>query len=371
MRVAINALLLSGQYSGVEKAIYALLRQIGEGADDEMVALVGRDFDARLLDGCRIGMERLPVANRPRLVRILYEEYALRLRLRRYDLFHAPGYVAPRGLAIPTVLTIYDLVALLRPELARWANVAHYRWRLPRAAREAARVIVPLECVARDVAERLGVERERVRVVPLGVDASFRPPSQDARAAARMRYHLAKPFLLFVGNIEPKKDLPTLLRAFALLKRGGLPHELAIAGKRGWKCREVQRLPAELGVESDVRFLGYVEEGDLAGLYGASELFVFPSLVEGFGLPTLEAMACGAPVVTSDAEALLETTGDAAVHAPAGDPDALAEAVRRVLGDAALRERMRAAGFARAAQFSWKRAAEATRAVYREALECG
>jgi len=371
MRIAINALLLSGRYSGVEKAIYSLLRHVGEGSADEFVALVGSDFDERTLDGCRVGIERLPANNRSRFLRILYEEVWLPRRLARYDLFHAPGYVAPRRVPVPTVLTVYDLVALRHPGLARWSNGLHYRWRLPRSAPQARRVIVPSECVARDVAENLGVPRERVRVVPLGVEASFRPPSLDARALARSRHHLARPFLLYVGNIEPKKNLPTLLRAFALLKRGGLPHELVIAGKRGWKCRDVFRLPARLGIESDVRFLGYVAEEDLPGLYGSAEVFCFPSIVEGFGLPPLEAMACGAPVITSDAEALIETTGDAAEHVPALDAEALADAMRRVLTDAALRERLRAAGLARAAHFTCSRTAEATRAVYREAIKCG
>ncbi len=371
MRVAINALLLSGRFSGVEKAIWELLRHIGEGVEDEFVALVGSDFDEQLLSGARMGIARLPISNRSRLARIVYEERFLARRLRGFDLFHAPGYVAPKRLPCPLVLTVYDLVALTHPELARRSNVLHYRWRLPRSARAAARIIVPLECVARQVVERLGVARERVRVVPLGVDARLKPPSLDARARVRARHRLARPYILFVGNIEPKKNLPTLLRAFASLKRDGLPHALVIAGKRGWKCREVFALPAELGIEADVRFLGYIEETDLAGLYGGAELFAFPSLVEGFGLPPLEAMACGTPVVTSDAEALVETAGDAAEHAPVLDPQALAEAIRRVLGDAALRERLRAAGLARAAQFTWPRTAEMTRAVYREARTCG
>ena len=368
MRVAINALLLAGRYSGVEKAIYALLRHIGEGSDDEFVALVGRGFDAARLEGCRIRVERLPVGNRPRLLRILYEEFRLGRRLGGFHLLHAPAYVAPRRLDVPLVLTIYDLVALRHPELARRANVAHYRLRLPRSARAAARIIVPLECVARQVVEHLGVDRDRVRVVPLGVDAGFRPPSAAAVASVREHYALGAPFVLFVGNIEPKKNLPTLLRAFAELTRHGLPHELVIAGTRGWKCRCVFRLPAELGIEDRVRFLGYVAEADLPGLYGAAELFAFPSLIEGFGLPPLEAMACGTPVVTSDAEALVETAGDAAEHVPARDAEALADAMRRVLGDQALRERLCQAGLARAAQFTWQRTAEATRAVYREAI---
>ena len=371
MRVAINALLLSGRFSGVEKAILGLLRHIGQGSDDEHVALVGKGFDERLLEGCPVGIERLPVGNRPRLLRILYEQWGLRRRLDGFDLLHAPGYVAPSRLPIPVVLTIYDLVALVRPELAKWTNVLHYRRRMPRAARAAARIIVPLECVARQVVEHLGVDRERVRVVPLGVDKRLGPPSQDECSRVRTRHRLPERFLLFVGNIEPKKNLDTLLRAYALLRAEGLPHGLVIAGKRGWKCRRTLHLPRELGIEDSVRFLGYVAEEDVAGLYGSTDLFVFPSLVEGFGLPPLEAMACGTPVLTSDAEALLETTGDAAEHTPAADPERLAETIRRVLGDSALRERLRAAGFRRAAELTWARTAELTRAVYQEAVSCG
>ena len=371
MRVAINALLLVGKFSGVEKSILALLRHVAHGAEgDEFVALVGRDFDERLLDEAAVAIERLPVTSRSRLARIVYEEWFLPRRLGSCDVFHAPGYVAPRHLPCPLVVTIYDLIAITHPELARRSNAIHYRLRLPRSARAAARVIVPTEFVAGQVVERLGVERERVRVVPLGVDSRFRPPSQEFRSEVRARHHLARPFILFVGNVEPKKNLETLIRAFAHLRSDGLPHELVVVGKRGWKCRRVFALPGQLGVGEAVRFLGYVAEDDLPGLYGASELFVFPSLVEGFGLPPLEAMACGVPVVTSDAAALVETTGEAALHVPATDPDALAEAMRRALTDHALRERLRAAGFERAAQFTWPRVAEATRAIYREAAEC-
>jgi len=370
MRIAINALLLSGRYSGVEKAIYALLRHIGQGAGaaDEIVALVGRDFDPAALDGRGIAVQRLPVSNRPRLLRVFYEEHALPRHLGGFDLLHAPAYVAPRRLPIPLVLTLYDLIALRHPELARRANVAHYRLRLPGSARAAARILVPTECVARHAVDHLDVPRDRIAVVPLGVDDDLRPPDEAATAQARRRYGLDEPFVLFVGNIEPKKNLPTLLRAVAALRRQGLPHGLVLAGKRGWKCRDVYRLPCELGIERAVRFLGYVPEAHLPGLYGAADLFAFPSLVEGFGLPPLEAMACGTPVVTSDAEALLETTGEAALHAPARDAEALADAMGRALTDAALRERLRAAGLARAAEFSWPRTAEATRAAYREAL---
>ena len=370
MRVAINALLVSGKLSGVEKAILGLLRHVGAGSEDEHVAFVGADFDDDLLRGCPIGVQHLPVSNRPRLLRVLYEHVRLRRRLEGFDVFHAPGYVAPARMPVPLVLTVYDLVALRHPELAKWTNVRHYRRRMPPAARRAARVIVPTQCVARQVVEHLGVARERVRVVPLAVDEKLRPPSQQERSRVRVRYDLPHAFLLFVGNIEPKKNLATLLRAFAQLRADGLPHELVIAGKPAWKCRRTLRLPEDLGVQDAVRLLGYVDEWDLAGLYGASELFVFPSLVEGFGLPPLEAMACGTPVVTSDAEALVETTADAAEHAPAADPGELADAIRRVLGDPARRARLRAAGAERAAQFTWARTAEMTRTVYREAAGC-
>ncbi|MFW6162366.1 MAG: glycosyltransferase family 4 protein [Planctomycetota bacterium] len=369
MRVAINALLLSGAYSGVEKAILELLRHIGEGTDDEMVALVGSDFDASPLDGCPIAVQRLPVSNRSRLARIAYEQAWLRRHLGDADLLHAPGYVAPVRLPVPMVVTVYDLIALRHPRLAKRSNWVHYRLRLPRAARAARLIIVPSEAVAADVSQHLGIPRSRVRVVPLGVADRFRPPAPEAVAALRERHGLAEPFVLFVGNVEPKKNLPTLIRAFAAVHREGRPHRLVLAGARGWKCREVYALPASLGIEDAVRFLGYVPEAELPALYGAAEAFVFPSLVEGFGLPPLEAMACGTPVVTSDAGALVETAGDAALRVPAHDVEALADALRRVLDDPALRETMIDEGRRTAARFTWSRTAELTRAVYHEALE--
>ena len=368
MRVAINALLLSGHYSGVERAILELLRHIGEGADDEMVALVASDFDAGELEGCRIAIERLPVSNRSRLARIAYEQGLLRRHLDGFDLFHAPGYVAPSRLPVPMVVTIYDLIALRHPKLARRSNVAHYRLRLPRAARAARLIIVPSDAVARDVSDHLRIPHSRLRVVPLGIDDRYQPPSGGAVAALEQRLGIDQPFILFVGNIEPKKNLATLLRAFATLRRQGRPHQLVLAGKYGWKSRKLYRLPAELGIHDAVRFLGYVPEGDLPALYGASDLFAFPSLVEGFGLPPLEAMACGVPVVASDAAALVETAGDAALRVPARDVAALADAMGRVLDEPALREKLVEEGRRRAARFTWARTAELTRAVYREAV---
>jgi len=367
MRVAINALLLSGRYSGVERSIDALLRHIA--ADDvDATALVGGDFDPATLDGCGLTVSRLPTSNRSRLRRILFEEFRLRRHLAGFDVFHAPAYCAPHRPGVPLVLTVYDIVALRHPELARRPNVFHYRWRLPRSARAATRVIVPLECVADEVEEHLGVERARIRVVPLGVDPMFAPPTANDVAAARAQLGLERPYILFVGNIEPKKNLPTLLRAFKRLADAGLPHDLVLAGKPAWKCRDALALPGTLGIAERVRLLGYVDDRQLPALYGGADVFAFPSLVEGFGLPPLEAMACGTPVVTSDIPALRETAADAAERVPATDVEALADAVRRVIEDSALRGRLRETGLARAATFTWERAAEATRAVYREVV---
>jgi glycosyltransferase involved in cell wall biosynthesis len=365
MRVAIDALLLSGRYSGVERAIDALLRHIARDGV-HVTALVGCDFDPATLDGCGLDVVRLPASNRSRLRRILFEEFRLRRHLEGFDLLHAPGYCAPRQPGVPVVLTVYDTIAIRQPELAKRSNALHYRWRMPRSARAAARVIVPLECVADEVESCLRVDRDKIRVVPLGVDASLSPPHEDEVEATRVQLGLERPYILFVGNLEPKKNLPALLRAFAQLVDAGVPHDLVLAGTPGWKCRDVLRLPEELGVAERVRMLGYVDGAHLRGLYGAADVFAFPSLVEGFGLPPLEAMACGTPVVTSDIPALRETAGDAAERVAPTDVEGLADALRRVLEDSDLRSHLREAGLRRAAEFTWPNTAEATRAVYRE-----
>jgi glycosyltransferase involved in cell wall biosynthesis len=227
-------------------------------------------------------------------------------------------------------------------------------------------VIVPSEFVKRELLERLRIPPEKVRVAPLGVGAEFEPASADAVQAICRRYGIAQPYLLCVGNLEPKKNLAATVRAFGLAKQtGGLPHQLVLAGGKSWGSVDIEREAAALPADT-LRRIGYVAPEDLPALYSGAEALLFWSLVEGFGLPALEAMACGTPVVCSDRGALPEVVREAALVVPVGEAEALAAAIRRVTADGALRTQLVADGRRRAAEFTWRGHADAVLAAYAE-----
>ena len=372
MKIAIDATLLTGQLSGVEKAILGLVQNLlATARDDTILLYVSRDFDPNLVQrGAKL--RRSWFTNRFKLLRIGWNQtfLPLCLSMEKVDVFHAPGYVAPLINRCPTILTVYDCIALTHPHLCRRANRMHYRLMLPESARHARRVIVPTEAVKNDLLRTTRVSEANVNVIPLGISPQFRPLDDRECEKVRTAHDLPEKFILFVGNIEPKKNLQTLLKAFFALKaHRKVPHKLVIAGKPAWGSAAVMRTIAAHDLGEDVRLLGYFPENELAALYNLAELFVLPSIVEGFGFPPLEAMACGTPVVASDVPALHETLGDAASLV---DPLSLAElkkAMEDVLFDADQQQKQRAAGIERARQYSWLNTAQQTMDVYREVVD--
>jgi glycosyltransferase involved in cell wall biosynthesis len=218
-----------------------------------------------------------------------------------------------------------------------------------------------------DLIKYLPVNPKKINVIPEAASLHFHPLNEAEYLPALERHGIRRPYILSVGSLEPRKNLLRLLEAYARLE-GSRP-SLVIAGARNyWKSSPVVETVSRLGLEQHVRFTGYVEDADLPALYSAASLFVFPSLYEGFGLPVLEAMACGTPVVTSSVSSLPEVAGDAALLVDPRDVDAIASAMRRILDDSDLAADLRARGLARAAQFSWERTARETLAVYEKVL---
>jgi glycosyltransferase involved in cell wall biosynthesis len=376
MRIGIDATVLHGRYSGVENAVRGLILALADlGTEDEIVLSCGSTIplDNRLPANVRWSRQRF--APEHRLRRIAFQQFGLPALAERLglDVLHGPAYVTPIRCRVPTVASIYDLMVFIHPHMCERANRAHYRAVLPRSAPRCRRVIVPSRVVAESVVERLGVDRDRVAVVPLGVDPRFAPPEEEGDALrARERLGLPEGFILYVGNIEPKKGLGTLVRALALARRAhGLREPLVIAGARAWGAGELDRAIAEARVGDSVRLLGYVPDADMPTLYAAATAFAFPSIYEGFGLPPLEAMACGTPVVVSDGGSLPEVTGDAALRVHVGDEDALADALVRLCGDDGLRRRLREQGLRRVTGLTWARHAAAVHSVYREVARGG
>ena len=363
MRIAIDARLWMEPRSGIGRYTRALTEQLLQLAPEERWILYVDRTPGPALPGAEVRCLPGP----QRLLWSLW--HAPRdLRRRPVDVFHGvTGFELPGRGPWTLVTTVHDLVPFRLPALVparhRWA----VRCLLGGALRRAHRVIAVSETTRGEVLARYRLPPDRVVVVPEAAAPHFRPPAPSTLAATRARYGLSRPYVLFVGFLEPKKNLGVLLEAVAALRRRGAwgDSELIVVGAPGWGPDPVVRAHA-LGLDGVARFVGAVADAELPGLYGGALAFAFPSLWEGFGLPVLEAMAAGAPVVASNRGALPEVTAGAALLAdPAPQP--LADALEQILTDPRLRERLRLAGLTRAAQFSWERTARETLMVYRAA----
>jgi glycosyltransferase involved in cell wall biosynthesis len=293
----------------------------------------------------------------------------LALTRARVDLFHAPHYVVPRLVPCPYVVTIHDCIHLRFPQyLPNRLAPIYARTMMHVAARGARRVLTVSQASKQDIIHYLKLPAEQVEVIYNAPDERITaPPSAEEIARARDRFLLTAPFILYTGNIKPHKNIDRLIEAFAELRRRGLgDHKLLIIGDEISKYPNLRRLVHRFQLHQHVRFLGFVPDATLAALYRLAAVFVFPSLYEGFGLPPLEAMAAGAPVVTSNVSSLPEVVGDAALLIDPTDPGAIATAIERILSDAALRADLVQRGLARARTFSWERSAARVHEVYRE-----
>lgn len=313
----------------------------------------------------RVVASRLPTQRPP--VRIAWEQFiappaALAHRL---HLFHGPVNVVPLAMPCPTVVTIHDLAFLVYPERFRLTRRVYLTALTRLSVRRAARVIAVSEHTARDIVTRLGVPAERVVVVPNAAADEFRPePDPAVLDAFRASKGLPPRFLLFIGTLEPRKNVTGLLRAFARIADEFPDVPLVIGGGRGWLDGEIFATHAGLGLGDRVRFVGYLPAAELPRWYQSATIFAYPSLYEGFGLPVLEAMACGTAVITSTVSSLPEVAGTAGLTVDPHDDAALAAALRQLLAEPDRRASLRAAGLARAATFSWSRMARETQAVY-------
>ncbi|MDT4896053.1 MAG: hypothetical protein QOH25_1130 [Acidobacteriota bacterium] len=294
----------------------------------------------------------------------------LYLKQASFSLFHGTNYNVPLWKSCPTILTIHDLSLLLYPETHEKHLVRRARWRLPVMARTATMIITPSESVRREVLEHLGSRPEKVVAIPEAARRSFRQVPLAETAEVRRRLKIEDEFILFVGTIEPRKNLLSLARAFdEILRTTRLRPQLVIAGKEGWLTGELFSYLKSAEIGERVRFTGYVSDDDLRALYSSCRMFVYPSLYEGFGLPPLEAMACGAPVITSRIPSIIETVGTASCLVSPTDFRELAQSMIRLLEDSSERDHRSSAGLQHAAQFSWERTASATLDVYRKVLE--
>jgi len=369
LRLGIDATPLASAKSGIGYHVEYLVRALARtGSLSEILLFSNREpkFDEGAPSGTRW------IARRTFPKRALWMQALLPslIREERPDLTHYINFNAPILGPHPFVVTFHDMVLFRHPEFFTWKKRVLTRGLMPHVARRALGILTVTEAARREIIEYLDLPPERVHVVPAAPADLYRPVDDLATIdAVRARHRLERPYLLFVGTLEPRKNLPRLLHAFARLKQElGLPHELAIVGGRGWKFDPIFATVQATGVAESVRFLDYVALPDMPALYAGADLLVFPSLYEGFGVPPLEAMRVGTPVVTSDVPALNEVAGDAAIKVDPFDVSSIASGMREGLTDQARRRELMARGLARGDLFTWDRSAEAAIRVYQAAL---
>lgn len=291
---------------------------------------------------------------------------AHRLKL---DLLHLPAFTVPSFAPCPVVVTVHDLAFIGHPEYCPDETVNYLSRRLPVALKKASAVITPSAFVKDESTRYFNLLAEKIYPVLHGVSPEFRVLPEESLKKAQQELGLPEHFFLFVGTIEPRKNLIRLIEAFGRAVAQGLDHSLVLAGTKGWKCSDIYALSRHLGLEHRVQFLGYVPDALLPALYNTATIFVYPSLYEGFGLPVLEAMACGTPVIASNTSSLPEVVGEAGILVEPLDIKELASAMFLLAQNAELRRGLTRKGLERAARFSWERTARETIRVYEACLK--
>jgi len=372
MNITLNAQLLSSQLgyrsAGIHGYIYNVLRQLPHALPDSWhaTAYVSHDSPHRF-DG--LTLKHAAFNTHKPLNRIVWEQVMQPAHLFGTDLYHAMAFVSPLILPAQSVVTVYDLSFIHYPQVLTTARRLYLRMFTALSCQRAQRVMAISESTARDIHESLGIPRDKIDVAACGYDEDrFMPLPQAAIDTFKQRMGLPDRFWLFVGTLEPRKNLITLIEAYARLPA----HErlpLVIGGGKGWLYNEIFAAVARHQLTDSIRFAGFLEADDLPLWYNSAETFLYPSIFEGFGLPVLEAMACGTPVIVSDASSLPEVVGEWGYKIPPRDIDAWADALRTAYHDATWRESAGQHGLNETRRYNWVLTAQTVVNTYRQALK--
>jgi len=364
MRIGIDARLVYYRQAGISQYTLRLLEEFAViDQDDEFIVFQSRKDRATLVNQPNFRRHPLWTPPHHRLEQIFLP---LEIAMVDMDVLHSPDFIPPFRRRCKSVITIHDLNFLLYPHFLTPESASYYG-QIDQAVRNCDHIIAVSESTKRDIVRLTGAPENKITVVYEAANPIYRP-LQDKRLCQQVKekFNIHNDYILFVSTIEPRKNVPTLLMAYKqLLDSYHVDVSLLLGGEKGWLFDEVFALVEKLGLQGRARFLGRVSPEDLLGLYNAARLLVHPAFYEGFGLPPLEAMACGTPVVASNTSSLPEVVGDAALLVDPTDVDGMAVAMWRLLSDEALRQQMIEKGLKRARLFSWRRAALETLEIYR------
>lgn len=374
-KVLINGLLLNQEFAGVQYSIENLLCAFSqvEKKDLYIEVLLSKGYKGNLTDNNSIKIKTINLNTSNRFARIFFENFILPKYFKKngFNLYHSPAYVLPFFAKIPSIVTVHDLISLDFPALCQNETALYYNLFISKSIANATKVLTVSNTIKKDILKRFPyIDESKIEVIHHGIHKRFRRiKSLPLLAAIKAKYSLPSHFLLFVGNLEPKKNINRIIESFLVLKKdSAFQHKLVIVGKKGWKFGSIFDLLKKHDLQEEVLLLGYVDKEDLPAIYSLADIFLFPSLYEGFGIPVLEAMSCGCPVIVSNRGALPEISGNIC---PQVNPYSISEIVEKtnlLLHDKDQRNSQIEKGLQWSENFRWGTAAEKTLTLYHSTL---
>ena len=370
INVLYNALHLNGQCSGVRNIVEQLMKEALTNPIDnisfEALCMSNYKLNGTIHPSQVLINNNICVSNR--LLRIGYEHLLMNnySRRKKKHILHCPAYIRPWHCNSLSVITVHDIIALDFPEYCSLTNRSYFHFLLPRSILKASKIITMSHTVKRDILRKFKIDPNKIKVIYPGINDIFlTTQSEEKLINTQKKYKLPEKFILYVGNIEPKKNILRLIESFDnLIHKYDVPHSLVVAGRFAWKYGDILEKITKLQTKR-ILFPGFIEQSDLPALYSLADLFVFPSLYEGFGIPPLEAMACGTPVIVSNAGALPETTGGCASIVDPLSVDSITSAMNELLQNQVLRNQFIIDGKEHIRQFKWSRSWFETSELYK------
>lgn len=363
LNIAINGLFLSQENTGGGKYLSSLIEGLPEQNSifNYFVFLNNKIFNAYSKRG-GIKFIDCGILTKTRPLRLAWENFLLDRSLKKFNigLLHATGFTLPAKISCKTVITIFDMTFFTMPQVHMKSKVAYFKSMIPVALNKSDKIIAISQQTKNDILNLFKVSEDKINVIYPGISDNFRVIGDTD--IFKKEKGLPDKYILFVGTIEPRKNLNNLIRAYAMLKKRGIQHKLVVVGKYGWGCGEIVK-------EKDVIFTGFMDENDLPYIFNGASVFVYPSFYEGFGIPIIEAMKCGVPVVTSNTSSMAEIAKEAAILADPQSPEEIADSIYSVLINAQIAGSLKEKGLERAKMFTTAKMLSQTLNTYKEALD--